>query len=319
MPDVVFHSEFGRDVRRALPDDIRSALEDAPYTFALFGPDAWFMWRPWMRQEGRGRRMHTTRPGAFLMALADRAASLESPDALFSYLAGFLCHYAMDTACHPYIIWKTEFETKLPRGHMSFEHSLDYRKLRRESRWNGPRPITSDFLPALRLPESIRADIDDIYLEIYGWEHCWKALNAAWKRFRLAYKVIEKDNGWFTRFARLTGHPRLNSLTYTLSHFNDADVENESHAEWHHSHDDSIVSTASFAELRDEAFANALELIGAAWRYVHHAGVTREELAALIGDRSYLSGLPAEDSRNLKIPSLLPPAKPANLPGGGRD
>ena len=44
-----------------------------------------------------------------------------------------------------------------------------------------------------------------------------------------------------------------------------------------------------------------------------------QELAALIGDRSYLSGLPAEDSRNLKIPSLLPPAKPANLPGGGRD
>ena len=319
MPDVVFHSDFGRDVRQALPDDIRSRLEDTPYTFALFGPDAWFMYQPWMRQEGRGRRMHTTRPGAFLMALADRAASLESPDALFSYLSGFICHYAMDAACHPYIIWKTEFETKFPRGHMSFEHSMDYRKLLRDGRWRGRHPITSQFLPRIRLPKSIRADIDDIYLEIYGWKNCWSALNAGWRRFRLAYRIIEKENGWFTRFARLSGNARLKSLTYTLSHFNDADVENESPAPWHHSHDDSIVSTASFAELRAEALENALEMIGAAYRYVYHAGISREELAELIGNRSYLSGLPADDPRNLKIPSLLPPAKPANLPGGGRD
>ena len=45
MPDVVFHSKFGRDVRQALPDEIRSRLEDVPYTFALFGPDVWFMYR----------------------------------------------------------------------------------------------------------------------------------------------------------------------------------------------------------------------------------------------------------------------------------
>ena len=151
MPDVVIHAKFGREVRQALPDEIRSRLEDVPYTFALFGPDVWFMYQPWKRREGRGRRMHTTRPGAFLMALADRAASRESPDALFSYLAGFLCHYALDAAAHPYIIWKTEFEKKLPRGHMSFEHSLDYRDLLRTSGWQGSHPVTSSFLPRLLL------------------------------------------------------------------------------------------------------------------------------------------------------------------------
>ena len=318
MPDVVFHSKFGRDVRQALPDEIRSRLEDVPYTFALFGPDVWFMYHPWKRQEGRGRRMHTTRPGAFLMALADRAASRENPDALFSYLAGFLCHYALDAAAHPYIIWKTEFETKLPRGHMSFEHSMDYRDLLRSSEWHGSHPVTSSFLPRLHLPESIRADIDDIYLSVYGWKNCWKALGHGWNRFRLAYRIIEKPNGWFTRFARLTGNARLKSLTYTLSHFNEADVENESHAPWNHSHDESVVSSASVAELRSKALENALELIGAAYRYVYHAGISREELADIIGNRSYLSGLPADDPRNLKIPSLLPPQRPENLPGGGQ-
>ena len=39
MPDVVIHAKFGREVRQALPDEIRARLEDTPYTFALFGQD----------------------------------------------------------------------------------------------------------------------------------------------------------------------------------------------------------------------------------------------------------------------------------------
>ena len=72
------------------------------------------------------------------------------------------------------------------------------------------------------------------------------------------------------------------------------------------------------AAIITETGENALELIGAAYRYVYHAGISREELADIIGNRSYLSGLPADDPRNLKIPSLLPPQRPENLPGGGQ-
>ena len=79
MPDVVIHAEFGREVRQALPDAVRSVLEDAPWTFALFGPDVWFMYQPWKRREGRGRRMHTTRTGQFLMALARQAKASRCP------------------------------------------------------------------------------------------------------------------------------------------------------------------------------------------------------------------------------------------------
>ena len=92
MPDIVVHAAFGREVKQALPEEIRAKLADEPYTFALFGPDLWFLYRPWKRREGRGRRMHTTKPGAFLMAIADRVKVSAAPDALCSYLAGFLCH-----------------------------------------------------------------------------------------------------------------------------------------------------------------------------------------------------------------------------------
>ena len=70
MPEVVVHAVFGREVRKHLDSGIAGKIREVPYTFALFGPDIWFMYEPWKRREGRGRRMHTTKTGAFLMQLA---------------------------------------------------------------------------------------------------------------------------------------------------------------------------------------------------------------------------------------------------------
>ena len=59
MPDVAVHAAFGREILASLPEEVREYLLPEPYTFALFGPDIWFMYKPWLRREGRGRRMLT--------------------------------------------------------------------------------------------------------------------------------------------------------------------------------------------------------------------------------------------------------------------
>lgn len=311
MPDVVLHAVFGRDVRALLPNQVRNTMEDIPYTFALFGPDVWFLYEPWKRREGRGRRMHTTKPGAFLMALADRSRQSAHPEALFSYLAGFLCHYALDTTVHPYIVYKTEHESHFPRGHMAFEHSLDILELRRAGRWGEKHPVTRYYFPSIRLPDSLEADLDSVFEEIYGWKHCLRSLNHAWARFRLGYRILENPKGWFARLARITGSPVLKSLAYSESHYNGTDVENTSRTEWPHSHDDSIRSDADFRMLRSAAEDRAVEMINGAWDYIFTGKVDRSSLQALIGNDSYLSGLPVDDPRNRNVASLLPPAKEA--------
>ena len=95
MPDPVLHSVFGNTVKGRLSPEARNALVPEPYSFAQFGPDPWFGYKPWVRV-GRGRIMHTARTGEFLMALADQAKNGKSRAEMFSYLAGFLCHYALD-------------------------------------------------------------------------------------------------------------------------------------------------------------------------------------------------------------------------------
>ncbi len=316
MPDIVVHAVFGRDVRRALPEEIREKLADDPYTFALFGPDLWFMYRPWKRREGRGRTMHTTRPGAFLMALADRVKVSASPEDLFSYLAGFLCHYALDSVTHPYIIHLTEEKYDFPRCHMSFEHSLDMMELRRAGLEGSRHAITGSYFPRCRLPGSIRPDVDAVFDAVYGWKNCWSALNHASGRHHLVYRVIENPAGLFSRLARLTRHPRLKSFTYSESHFNEIDVENNGKQEWRHSHEPSVTSFETFAELREKALDLAVRMITAAYRCLFRSEISREELAEIIGNRSYLSGLDADDPRNLRFPSLLPPQRAGASAGG---
>ncbi len=105
MPDIAMHHTFGREVLEILPEAIQKEMTEAPYSFALYGPDPWFMYKIGTKtREGRGRRMHTTKTGAFLTALAEKAKDGTDPRNLFSYLAGFLCHYALDATAHPYII-----------------------------------------------------------------------------------------------------------------------------------------------------------------------------------------------------------------------
>lgn len=309
MPDVAVHSAFGREVLAALPEEIAARIHEDSFVFALFGPDVWFMYEPWKRREGRGRRMHTTRTGKFLMSLAVRARQSGQPEEMFSYLAGFLCHYALDTETHPYIIHMTEERTHFPRGHMSFEHTLDRLEMERAGVWGETHPVTEHYLPRIRLPESIRGDIDAVFAEVYGWKNCWRALNAAATRYRMCYRVMENPKGLLSRLAVRTGHPLLRSVFYAASHFEGVDVENKQRAEWKHSHEPSQSSTADFDEMRSAALQNAREMIILAYRYVFLREAGEEELAARIGSRSYLSGLEEDDPRNRAVSFLLPPQK----------
>ena len=53
----------------------------------------------------------------------------------------------------------------------------------------------------------------------------------------------------------------------------------------------------------------AVQLITAAFRLLQYDEGTLESVSALIGNNSYLSGLPADDPRNYRVKSLLPPEK----------
>ena len=308
MPDVAVHASFGREVLSSLPAALREEILSEPYTFGLFGPDPWFMHKPWLTRQGRGRQMHTTKPGAFLTALLRRTRAASSCRAeLFSYLAGFFCHYALDSITHPYVIWVTADEYVFPRSHMSLEHALDIRQMERDGFWGTAHPVTRHYYPRLRLPAVMREDLDAVFEDVYGWKHCRRALNRSGRLYRFCYRLMESTRGFPAWLAgRTKEKSSLRSMIYCKSFFLSRDPENTEHRPWKHPFDPSLSFSDSFPELREKARARAVELIVAAWDYLNSEEKNEAEIASLIGNNSYLSGLPADDPRNSSVPSLLP-------------
>ena len=307
MPDPVVHVSFGREVLASLPEEVRDFIVPDPYCFALFGPDVWFLHKPVGRHESRGRRMHTTKPGLFLMSLLRRARVSACRAEMFSYLAGFMCHYALDSTAHPYVIWLTAEEHVFSRSHMSLEHALDAAGMRRDGFWGARHPVTDQYFPRVQLPESMQADLDAVYESVYGWTNCWEDMNRACLRYRLCFRIMENPHGFAALLTRLTRRTVLRSLMYSESFFHSRDPENKEHRTWLHPFDSTISSSESFPELREKARQMAVRLIIAAYRYAYLGEGTPEEFARLTGDLSYLSGLPSKDPRNLTVKSMLPP------------
>ena len=307
MPDPTVHVSFGREVLASLPEEVRDFILPGPYTFALFGPDVWFLHKPVGRHESRGRRMHTTKPGLFLMSLLRRARVSACRAEMFSYLAGFMCHYALDSTAHPYVIWLTAEEHVFPRSHMSLEHALDAAVMRRDGFWGQKHPVTDNYFPKLQLPEVMKDDLNAVFEAVYGWTGCWQDMNRACLRYRACFRIMENPRGFAARLTRMTKKTVLKSLMYSESFFHDRDPENEAHRVWRHPFDPTLTSSESFPELREKARRFAVSIITAAYRFLRYEEGTDESLAALIGDRSYLSGLPSDDPRNLTVPSMLPP------------
>ena len=307
MPDPVVHTVFGKEVKERLSPEAREALVPAPYSFALYGPDPWFGYKPWtQRKKGRGRVMHTVKTGEFLTALAEQAKTGKSRAEMYSYLAGFLCHYALDAAAHPYIIRKTVTDYPYPRAHMGFEHTLDNRQMERDGHAGETHPLTDHYYLDFQLPAAMEEDLNRVYKRVYGWDDCYRLLNRSSRIFRAFFRVMENPRNLPGIAAKHQTKGGLRSMTYSNSYFRDADVENVGHAEWAHSHDDTILSRESFAELKEKGARRAVRMIEAAYRYIYTGDITKEELAETIGNDSYLSGLTLDDPRNTAVESMMP-------------
>jgi len=114
MPDIMSHIFMGYDVLNALPEKnnfkISAAKHEGLFNDGLQGPDP-FLYReifPWNRSSisDIGNRMHKEKTGAFLLGLLnDLRISENCNDMKSACICGLICHYSLDTICHPYIFY----------------------------------------------------------------------------------------------------------------------------------------------------------------------------------------------------------------------
>lgn len=104
MPTTYTHDLFGKLVYKKLPADLKKCIRENPvaYRIGLHGPDILFYYRPFSknRVNGLGSAMHREIAAPFF----DRQQERVTEDAeTASYVFGFICHFMLDSKCHPYI------------------------------------------------------------------------------------------------------------------------------------------------------------------------------------------------------------------------
>ena len=107
MPTTYAHYRFGKEVISALPRPLQSAIENHRELFdiGVHGPDILFYYYPLKKNpvSAQGYALHDRMADRFFLHAAEIIKRADDPAAARAYIYGVICHFALDSECHPYI------------------------------------------------------------------------------------------------------------------------------------------------------------------------------------------------------------------------
>lgn len=125
MPANYAHYRFGLQALEQMSPDIRRPIQRfrRMYDMGLHGPDLFFYYNPLTKNSlaALGRQAHTLSGREFFTQVCDILKKSPS-EAGQAYLYGLLCHYCLDSACHPLILAET---AEGAFGHVEMEVEFD--------------------------------------------------------------------------------------------------------------------------------------------------------------------------------------------------
>ena len=255
MPDIVAHNAMGKSVLSQLEPEISNLIDYDVFCFSVMGPDPYIFYRffaPRFRHgiNKRSAIMHETKTKEFLVELAKRSQSRE----VFSFLAGFLCHYALDSTAHPFINEAANFRGQM---HVAIEHRLDVLELNRQGKQR--RDIMELFSADPGLTE-----VKAVLKKVYGWDDDY---------FRISYHHMKLYH-WFAK----DQHGLLLFL-----------LEKTKKSRVCHSYQNRLadgIDLSPFNKLEEDAVELGIRLITSAYRF-RAKQIEEEELVRILGSKSY--------------------------------
>lgn len=130
MPSTYSHYRFGKDVLARLPEKTQALIEKHRplYDMGLHGADICLYYEPMTFNAVKKTcfAVHKEYGDELFTRMTPRLKEVADPEAFLVYLLGFVCHYALDKVCHPYVekvhslqqVSHTELETDLDRNFM---------------------------------------------------------------------------------------------------------------------------------------------------------------------------------------------------------
>lgn len=182
MPALYAHNRFGGDVIRQLDNELQMILKKyyTQFRIGMQGPDPFFFYRPIIHTHVSkcAGDMHDEEAKAFFEKAVRVIEEKGRNSREYAYILGFICHFALDSECHPYVEHMVE---RIGVGHMEIEGEFDKYLLR------------ADKKDALAYPIEKYIPTDDMTVETIS--HFFPTLSHAeikesLKTYRLVKKIL---------------------------------------------------------------------------------------------------------------------------------
>ncbi len=315
MPGFTTHYLFGLNTYKQFGHSfLKQVIRDnhTAYSLGLQGPDIFFYFLPsyMVHHNNIGALAHVDRTGVFLKYLLDSRKIFhrrKERRIAESYIAGFLGHYTLDTHCHPYVYWKTNFKEKNGRYHgchMSLETDIDTELLQF---YKHRLPSAFRQNATIRLTRLQFRTIASILYYVY--HKAYPELGILHLTMRTAIRSMQFGTRWLhdptgrkkaigSRLETfILGYPLLTTLIPSDSLTFHIDPLNILHQPWQNPWDKTHISTDSFFDLMESAQKDYLEILSDTNRLFQTPSRTDEEQAQTkalldkLGNKSYHSGL----------------------------
>ena len=286
MPAMVTHYLFAQRVFSILQKTGMPVTDRAAANIGAQGPDIFFFHRvlPWQTGASyvhEGQRLHKISPAKLFDAfrsVINRQTDTDKRDVMLSYVEGFFCHYALDRAVHPFVLyWQQRLREEQPRYgttdsqyHFRIESALDTITLRRETG-----RLMRDFNLTTVLPKAGQTDllaIGRLYQPIFA--SLLGSAGASAEHIALAPGDMRQALLFMTDktmmrqrllhpLERLVRKGHIGTSLLRPLDTGDWDYANEAHRLWTNPFDDSYKSSDSYFELYTLAAAEAADMISA--------------------------------------------------------
>lgn len=185
MPASYTHYDFGQAVYKKLSKELKGKISEnkEAYDIGLNGPDILFYYKPLSKNPINifGHEMHTQEAYRFFN---DAKKHIVEQEEGLPYILGFICHFILDSNCHPYI---EEAMQDSGISHGEIEAELDGRIMRRNNL--NPQAVNAG---AHIIPDKNNAKLIARFYEEISQEEIYKSL----KSVRFYNKLLMCENSF---------------------------------------------------------------------------------------------------------------------------
>ena len=300
MPSIVTHHLFARDCLKGFESLVD---KDIYYVFAQsFDNLFYYHFFTSLKNEVKkvGGIAQRTKTNDYFLNILNyiKEHNLRNDKEVIGYLFGSICHYALDSTCHPFVIYQsgtTDADYKYRGGHEKMEVMID--AIMYEKKIGKPlykENLADTLLPKKKFKKDLEKTIDYAFKKTFGIDNMGLLYQESYHtgNFILKYFVTDKlgIKKPIYKIKDLFGKGRM--YQYLSFHIVKLDKSflNLEKEEWCYPTLKEKKKKSSFLELYDEAMNFAIQLFKGCLKYLNNE-IKEDKLKILFKDLSYVTGL----------------------------